>query len=78
MLVLCLDLEKIIFIDLYSVILKQMIQLIFKITVLYKFSGYQTRILHSKYLILIVLCLVLTNSLFSIIVTWRFKGKIFR
>ena len=36
---------------------------------LYNFSGYQTRIFHSKSLILIVLCLVLTNSLFSTIFT---------
>ena len=33
----------------------------------YNFSGYQTRIFHSKSVILILLCLVLTNSLFSII-----------
>ena len=31
------------------------------------FSGYQTRTLHSKPIILIVLCLVLTKSLFSTI-----------
>ena len=32
---------------------------------LYIFIGYQTRFFHSKSLILIVLCLVLTNSLFQ-------------
>ena len=31
------------------------------------FSRYQTRIIHSKSVILIVLCLVFTNSLFSTI-----------
>ena len=36
---------------------------------LYNFSGYQTRILHSKFLTLILLCLVLTNSLFSTILS---------
>ena len=34
---------------------------------LYIFSGYQTRIFHSKSLILIVSCLVFTKSLFSTI-----------
>ena len=45
---------------------------------LYIFSGYQTRILHSKYVILIVLWLILKNSLFSAIFTWLFKGTLFR
>ena len=34
---------------------------------LYIFSGYQTLVLHSKSVILLVLCLVLANSLFSTI-----------
>ena len=37
---------------------------------LYICSGYQSRILYSKSIILIVLCLVLKNSLFSTILTW--------
>ena len=44
---------------------------------LYSFSGYQNRIFHSKSVILIVLCLVLTNSLFLTILTQWFKGKLF-
>ena len=55
-----------------------MILLILKIIVLYIFSGYQTRIFHSKYVILILLCLVLKNSLFSTIFTRWFKCKLFR
>ena len=45
---------------------------------LYIFISYQTRIFHSKSVILIVLFLVLTNSLFSTIFTQWFKGKLFR
>ena len=44
---------------------------------LYIFSGYRTIIFHSKSVILIVLCLVLTNSLFSTIFTRWFKGELF-
>ena len=40
---------------------------------LYNFSGYQTIIFHSKSVILIVVCLVLTNSLFSIILLGDLK-----
>ena len=39
--------------------------LILKITVLYVFSGYKTRMFHSKCVILTLLCLVLTNILFQ-------------
>ena len=77
-LVLSLGLTKKYFHQFYSVFLKLMILLILKITCLYNFSGYQTRIFHSKSVILIVLCLVLTNSLFSTIFTRWFKGKLFR
>ena len=42
------------------------------------FSGYQTRTLHSKSVVIIALCLVLTNSFFSSIFTLWFKGKLFR
>ena len=45
---------------------------------LYILSGYQTIIIHSKYVILFVLCLILTNSLFSTIFIRWFKGKLFR
>ena len=41
--------------------------LILRITFLYVSSGYQNRIFHSKYVILIVLCLVSTKILFSTI-----------
>ena len=44
-----------------------MILLILKISFLYIFSGDQTIIFYSKSVILIVLCLVLTNSLLSTI-----------
>ena len=54
-----------------------MILLILKITFMYSFSGYQTRILHSKSVILIVLYLLLTNSLFSTNFTRWFKSKFF-
>ena len=53
------------------------ILLILKIYFLYTFSGYQTRIFLSKSVILIVLCLVFTNSLFPTIFTQWFKGKLF-
>ena len=42
------------------------------------YTCYQNRIFHSKSVILIVLCLVLTHSLFSTIFTRWFKGKLFR
>ena len=44
--------------------------------VLSKFSGYQTRIFRSKSVILIVLCLVLTNIVFSKHFTQWFKANI--
>ena len=77
MLVLCLDLARIIFINFYSLFSKWMILLILRITFLYIVCGYQTRIFHSKSVILIVLYLDLTNSLFSTIFTQWFKGKLF-
>ena len=43
----------------------------------FSYTCYQTRIFHSKSAILIVLCLVLIDSLFSTIFTWWFKGKLF-
>ena len=75
---LCLFLAKNVFINFYSVLFKWMILLIMNITFLYSFSCYKTRIFLSKPIILIVLCLVLTNSLFSTIFTWWVKGKLFR
>ena len=50
----------------------------FEDNVLVHFGGYQSIILYSKSIILILLCLVLTKSLFSTILTWWFKGKLFR
>ena len=44
---------------------------------LYIFSCYQTRIFHSKYVIPIVLCLVMTNILFLKIIWW-FECKLYR
>ena len=44
---------------------KRAIILTLKINVLHKFSGYKSRIFHSKSTILTVLCLVLTNISFS-------------
>ena len=66
------------FIHFYSVFCLWNKFLIMNITVLYNFSGYQTRIFHSNSVILIVLCLDLENSLFSTIFTQWFKGKLLR
>ena len=53
-----------ILIHFHSLFLKLMILLILKIPFLQNSIRYQTIILHSKSVILILLCLVLTNSLF--------------
>ena len=45
---------------------------------LYIFSCYQTIIFHSKSVILIVFCLVLTNSLFTTLLTQWFMSILFR
>ena len=49
----------------------------FEHNVLYNFSGYQTRIFHSKYVIMILLCLVLTNSLFPTILLGGLRANYF-
>ena len=66
MLVLCLDLAKKCFRPFLLSVFKLIIGLILKITFRFIFSGYKNIIFHSKYVILIESCLVLTNSLFSI------------
>ena len=65
------------FINFYSVFLKMNDTVDFGDKTLYNFSGYQTKIFHLKSSLLIVLCLVLTNILFSTIFTQWFKGKLF-
>ena len=65
MLVLCLDLARNHFHQILLNVFKINDTVDFEITFLHISSGYQTRILHSKYVLLIVLCLVFTNRFFQ-------------
>ena len=76
--VLCLDLAKNRFRPFLLSVFKMNGTVNFEDNLLYIFSGYQTIIFYSKSVILIVLCLVLTNNLSSTIFTQLFNGKLFR
>ena len=76
MLLLCLDLAKNDSHKFLLSVFKWMLLFILKITVLSLFHGYQTKNLYSKSIIMVVLFLVLTNSLFTKNCTRLFKGKL--
>ena len=77
MLVLCLDLTKNIFHQFLLSVFKMNDNVYFEDNFIVQFKWLSNHNYHSKYVILIVLCLVLTNSLFLTIFTWWFKGKSF-
>ena len=78
MLVLCLFLAKKYFNQFSLSVLKMNDTVNFKDNVFVHFQWLSNQNFHSESVILIVLCLVLTDSLFSTNFTRWFKGKLFR